>query len=306
MSMRELALIVATRNRETLLRRLLASALALDALANVAPEIIVVDDGSGDRTRLVVADATGRYAGVRYLRVDGRGKAAALNAGVRASRGAILAFLDDDVELEPRWLVAVDAYFSRHDVAAAQGTIRLPVEAAANPALAAAVEHWRTIPRCDLGPGAAESGSLIGANMLVARATFARVGLFDERLGPGASGACEDTELAERIRGSGGRLGYIPDAIVFHAVDPDRLTVEYFRSLHASRGRSRVYYKRSATPLRILPNLGKAALGIATATVLGGREMHTRALGRWYHYRAMLAARHDRHRGGGPPPLEAS
>ena len=295
-SARGLALVVATRDRAAMLRRLLVSALAMDALANVAPEIVVVDDGSGDRTRLVVADVAARYAGTRYLRAVGRGKAAALNAGIRASQASILAFLDDDVELDACWLVAVDAYFSRHDVAAAQGTIRLPIEAAADPAVAAAVERWRTIPRCDLGPHAAECGSLIGANMLVTRATFARVGLFDERLGPGASGACEDTELAERIQASGGQLGYIPDAIVYHAVDPERLTADYFRILHARRGRSRVYYKRGATPLRILPNLGKAALGMATASLIGGREMHTRALGRWYHYRAMLAARHERGR----------
>ncbi len=311
MSAGELALVVATRDRETMLRRLLASALAMDGLASVAPELIVVDDGSRDRTPLVVADAAARYPRLRYLHVASRGKAGALNAGIRATRAAILAFLDDDVELDRRWLVAVDAYFHRRDVAAAQGTIRLPIEEATNPAIAAAVERWRTIPRCDLGPTAAESGSLIGANMLITRATFARVGLFDERLGPGASGACEDTELAKRIRAAGGRIGYIPDAIVYHAVDPGRLTAEYFRNLHACRGRSRIYYKdaRGRSPLgvalRLLPDLGLAAVKIAATALATESAAHRRALARWYHYRAMLAAGRAPRLPGGAPRLDA-
>jgi GT2 family glycosyltransferase len=123
--------------------------------------------------------------------------------------------------------------------------------AAADPLLVAAVERWHTIPHCDYGPTVAEAPSLIGANMLVERRAFARVGLFDERLGPGAAGASEDTELAARLRAAGERIGYIPDAIVYHAVEPDRLSAAYFRSLHEARGRSRIYYNSpSGAPLR--------------------------------------------------------
>lgn len=304
--MAELAIVVATRDREAPLRRLLASALALDHLRDLAPALVVVDDGGDDRTPDAVAEAARGYGGVRYLRASAHGKARALNQAIRATAARLLAFVDDDVEFERAWLVAAVSYFARHDVAAAQGTIRLPPAATQNAALMAACARWRTIPTCDPGPSAGESGSLIGANMLVPRATFARVGLFDERLGPGAAGASEDTELARRIRAAGGRIGFVPDAIVYHAVDPTRLTAAYFRTLHATRGRSRIYYKDTGLARHILPNLGVAAVKLALATAAGLPRARTRALGRWYHYRAMLAAARGPRLSGRVPPLDGS
>ena len=297
------AIIVATCDRAVALQRLLASALAMTGWERLTPEIIVVDDGPSDAIRFVVADVARRTPGVRYLPVPAGGKSRALNRAIRATQARLLAFVDDDVELDAGWLVAVAAYASRAHFDAAQGAVRLPPESAGNPAVIAAVDHWRTIPSCDLGPSVSEVGSLIGANMLVWRATFARVGLFDERLGPGAAGFGDDSELAGRIRSAGGRIGYVPDAVVYHHVDPSRLSAEYFRTFHTRRGLSRIYYKPTG-PLRILPNLGLAAMRLALAIVVGLPDVRIRALGRWYHYRAMLAATRAAPLAGGVPRLE--
>src|SRR4029450_1113854 len=60
-------------------------------------EIIVVDDGSPDNTEEVVR----RFPGVRYIRQRNQGLAAARNAGVRASTGDFVIFLDADDRLVP-------------------------------------------------------------------------------------------------------------------------------------------------------------------------------------------------------------
>jgi GT2 family glycosyltransferase len=304
-----LAILVATRDRAPRLRRLLASCLALDGRERLCPDIVVADDGSTDETARVVAEAAAARSAVRRLALPGGGKSRALNAAVRATTAAWLAFVDDDVELDPRWLVAVEAYLGRHDVGAAQGTIRLPPAAAEDPTIAAALARWHTIPQCDYGPTVTDAPSLIGANMLVARRAFARVGLFDERLGPGAAGASEDTELAMRLRAAGERIGYVADAIVYHAVEPERLSARYFRALHESRGRSRIYYKQREPrapwrfALRLLPDLALSALGAAVGRIRGG-EPERRALARWYHYRALLAASRAPRLPGGVPRLD--
>jgi len=74
-----------------------------DALASVAakthgrPEVIVVDDGSTDNT----VEVAERYPGVRYVRQDNAGLAAARNTGIRHSTGEYLFFLDFDDRLLP-------------------------------------------------------------------------------------------------------------------------------------------------------------------------------------------------------------
>jgi len=67
-----------------------------------ADEIIVVDDGSTDRTRTVAR----RFAEVRYLAQPNLGLARARNRGMRAARGDFLVFLDADDRLRPRALLA--------------------------------------------------------------------------------------------------------------------------------------------------------------------------------------------------------
>jgi glycosyltransferase involved in cell wall biosynthesis len=66
-------------------------------------EIVVVDDGSPDRTELEAALGTDRDH-LRLLKQENRGPSAARNAGVQAARGAFVAFLDADDTWEPTYL----------------------------------------------------------------------------------------------------------------------------------------------------------------------------------------------------------
>ena len=95
------SVVVPTYNRAALLLQVLRS---LAAQRTEAPfEIIVVDNGSTDGTRQVAA----AFPGVRYVRETRPGSSAARNAGIAASRGEVIAFLDDDVVAEPDWLEAL-------------------------------------------------------------------------------------------------------------------------------------------------------------------------------------------------------
>src|SRR5215472_11220324 len=68
-------------------------------------EILVVDDGSPDDTRSI-ASTFGEA--VRYFRQENKGKSAALNLGISASRGDAIIVLDDD-DLFPPWTLAKHA-----------------------------------------------------------------------------------------------------------------------------------------------------------------------------------------------------
>jgi hypothetical protein len=104
-------IVVPTRDRPEALRRCLAALVAqtCDEL-----ETVVVDDGSADEAAVARAAAE---AGARLVRLDGRGAAAARNAGVAAARGEVVCFTDDDCEPEPEWAERLAARIG--DVAAA-------------------------------------------------------------------------------------------------------------------------------------------------------------------------------------------
>ena len=101
------SLVIATFNHARLLAEAIDSALSqtLDPV-----DVVVVDDGSTDDTPAVLA----RYdARIRVLRQPNRGLAAARNAGLAATRGTYVAFLDADDVLAPAKLAEQVAVLER-------------------------------------------------------------------------------------------------------------------------------------------------------------------------------------------------
>jgi glycosyltransferase involved in cell wall biosynthesis len=104
MNVASVSVLVPCRNAEAYVRETLASALE----QSLPPlEILVVDDGSADRSREIVSSFAPR---VRLLDNDGSGASAARNLATRAARGEFLQYLDADDVLEPHALASrVDA-----------------------------------------------------------------------------------------------------------------------------------------------------------------------------------------------------
>jgi glycosyltransferase involved in cell wall biosynthesis len=88
------SVIIPTRNRSALLREALDSVYAQEgAKSSFGLEVTVVDNASTDST----ADVVSQYPETQYLRLPtNKGAAVARNVGIAASKGAYVAFLDDD------------------------------------------------------------------------------------------------------------------------------------------------------------------------------------------------------------------
>lgn len=96
----EVSVITPTYNRAAILPHAIRSVLYQD-MPNF--EHIIVDDGSDDDTPAVVRLFASERR-LRYLRTPNRGQPSALNLGLHAARGPLVAFLDSDDEYEPNHL----------------------------------------------------------------------------------------------------------------------------------------------------------------------------------------------------------
>lgn len=179
-----------------------------------ALEIIVVDDGSTDRTGEIARD----FEGVTYIRQENAGPAAARNRGAAAAKGAWLAFTDSDCVAEPDWINQLMAK-REPGVVGIGGTYDI-----ANPAsLLARIIHAEIIARHARLPVYVD---FLGSfNVAYERAAFEAVGGFDPAFSQ-ASG--EDNDLAYRMIDAGGKLTFTRFAIVKH-YHPERL-LPYFKT----------------------------------------------------------------------------
>ncbi len=286
-----LSIIIPTKNRVQILAELLDSIRRLEEIDKLRPEVIVADNGSQDHTVAYVnALARDFPNSIKALRVRRPGKSAAINEAAKIARGSVFAFLDDDVVVDRGWLVTVQRFFQTGDCPVGQGLIRLQSPAVNDPEILRLVERYRTIPKLEHDPITKTLSTLNGANFFVRRDVFERVGGLDERLGPGAAGTSEDVDFARRLTRAGITIGYAPRAVVYHRIDRNRLTDEYFKKSHWRQGRSRLLI-RNRSAASIFFDLMRVRAQYVCYTLAGKERDRYRSKGRIYHYLGMMEAK---------------
>ena len=196
------------------------------------PAAVVVADNDTTGGRGSIARRLGRELGDAPLTVvttTRRGAAHARNQGAAAVETPLIAFLDDDVTVDPRWLPGLLRGFGRDDrVRCVTGLIMpasLDSPAQVRMQQFGGFDKGTTARLFDLAAHACEHplypylpgayGS--GANFAVQRDVFNELGGFDERLGPGTTTrAGEDIDFLMRTVLAGHMLAYEPQALVLH------------------------------------------------------------------------------------------
>ena len=227
--------IIATYNRAALLDE------CLDHLSrqrfSPGDEVIVVDNGSTDHTAAVVARQQRGYAApLRLVHESAPGKSVAIARALAVATGDVLAFTDDDVNVDEGWLDAVRDAMTDPAVALVGGPVK--------PRWQSTVPGWirrgrdrhprlgSPIALLDYGDRAVELGprTLLGANLAVRRDVFIKVGGFPATLGKlrGTLLSGEDHELCRRVQDAGFCALYVPQVAVEHWVPADRARVSYF------------------------------------------------------------------------------
>ncbi len=210
------------------------------ALASIAAldypdfEVIAVDNHQGDRAQLDLP-------GVRVVRAPRPGLSAARNAGLAAATGEIIAFTDDDVEVDRGWLRGLVARFLEDPAVAVVSGLVVPYELESDAQIGFELFYglmpgrsyrpWRfertglfKIRRTDLADGTQQVYSLyktdelgIGANMAFRASEIRDVGGFDVGLGAGtATHSGEETAVFVEFLMRNRAIVLEPTAIVWH------------------------------------------------------------------------------------------
>jgi glycosyltransferase involved in cell wall biosynthesis len=222
-------------------------------------EVLIVDNNSDDRTHEVIEMFCQRYPGrFRYLFEPNQGKSFALNRGIREADGDIFAFIDDDVVVEPNWLLELTKPLADSRWIGTGGRVYLPKDF--TPPSWLAIEGKQSLAsilaQFDLGSEVRElTRPPIGNNMAFRKEVFERFGGFRTDLGPkpGSEIRCEDTELGSRVMKGGGKVLYVPTAVVHHEIDEDRVSKPYFLAYHFDYGRALIREREKRNAIGIVP-----------------------------------------------------
>lgn len=243
----DLTVLICTFNRCDTLKAALESVAASAVPDSIGWEVLVVDNNSNDRTRAVVEELGGQHPGkFRYCFEPKAGKSYALNAGIAHARGEIIAFLDDDVTVEPTWLHNLTKPLRSGEWVVSGGRT-LPVRQVVLPAwLAIRGSHSLGGVLAAVFDFGDESCELkvppYGANMAVLKRMFEKYGLYRTDLGPSPNSDIprpnEDTEFGRRLMAGGEKLWYAADAVAYHPIVEERIQKQYFLNWWFDYGRA--------------------------------------------------------------------
>ncbi len=222
-----ISVIIPTYLREEPLRDTISDVLQQD-YANL--EVLVVDQTPTHtpETQAYLEELT-KAGKIQWFRINWASLPGARNYGVRRAAGDIILFIDDDVRLNQGFLVAHARNYLEHpEIGAVAGRV-LDRMIMANSEEGFTIDY---LPPEAMDPGIAwyyldlvhtvkpqQVLSARGCNMSFRRAIFEKYGLnFDERFG--GSAVREESDFCLRLRQTGYKIWYDPEAVLVHLGEP--------------------------------------------------------------------------------------
>jgi len=269
-----ISVVICSYNREKYIAEALNSLIQQDYPKSDF-EVIVVDNNSQDDTERVCKNFIAAHPdyNLYYLTERQQGSSFARNTGAANAKGTLLCFMDDDAIAEKDFLKNIWQFHqNRPDVGGFGGRI-IPRYIPAEPAW---MSHWvaSLVGNFDYAKGVTEFSPNrypLESNMIVSKNAFNEIEGFNAAI-PGVKGTLriggEGKDFFMRLKAKGHSIYYVPDIIVHHVVETEKLTKEYMYRVASGIGRGeRLRIKKGIFPF--LKKLAEYIYKLAGSFVIG-------------------------------------
>lgn len=226
----DLSVIICTVDRMEMAKEAIASIQRQDNRRELAMEVVVVDNHPRAAAREWVAElANASTLPIVYRHAVPANISAARNAGIEASRGRLLAFIDDDETAVPNWSDDMVDTLENYDAMLVSGPM-VPIFSGGEP------PAWDPEGSCYVrcgGTSARSTGAVMRwastCNMLFRREILDHTGLFDLEFGKSGG---EDQGFTLRARYAGAKMVWCESAAVVEFTPEERKRHTYMLRRH--------------------------------------------------------------------------
>lgn len=216
--------------------------LVRQSYSNSRHEVVVVDNGSSDRTPSVVQEYSETFESIELVIEDEiQSSYAARNRGIRATSGPVVAFIDADMIVGPRWIERVARVMAASDAEYLACDVEL-----FSPGDEGKIAKYNRLNDLHVERFMHEQLFAPTCCLVVRRSVFDQLGLFDPRVRSGG-----DFEFGNRVHADGRRVEYRPELRMYHPTRTS-LTALLRKAVRVGRGKTQLrrhYPDRYGSPL---------------------------------------------------------
>ena len=256
-----ISVIIPTKNRADLLNSALKS-IVNQNISLSEFEVLVINNGSSDHTSKIISNYKKKLANLKEIYVLEPGLHNGRHAGMKAAKGNVLVFADDDIEALPNWIKSIDIGFKDPEVAMMGGN-NFPLFLQTPPGWL--IRMWNR--KIFKGYKSISSLSIIefnlskkkfspylvwGCNFAIRKDVLLKAGGFhpdsmpDKLIHFRGDG---ETHVSKYIDDHGLKCVFNSNASVYHKVTPERMTINYFYKRSFNQGVSDSYAKLRSNQL---------------------------------------------------------
>ena len=232
-----ISVVICTYNRDKFIGESL-NCLAKQDLSPDAFEIIVVDNNSTDNTAAIAKDfiATHPDLNIRYVLEPNKGLSFARNRGIQEARAAVITYIDDDAEATSGFLQSIVSFMQADQTIVGLGGKVIPKYSESEE------PKWMSkylngfVGLMDYGPTPKQFDNTMkypaGCNMTYTKDILVRAGGFNNQL----TFRSDDKYIFYQVTKLSDKIYYLPQAMLYHNIDNDRLSFVNFKKLFLKSG----------------------------------------------------------------------